>query len=258
MAKTIKIIGVGAGDPSHVTMQAVEALNTVDVFFLMEKGPSKDELLALRREVCRRYIRPDRTYRFAEGTTPERDRGAADYLAAVDDLNDRKGAAVERLIAEEMADGECAGYLAWGDPALYDSTIRIIRTIAERGRHDIVWEVIPGVSSLQALTARHKVTLNSIGRPVLITTGRRLAADGFPAGTDSVAVMLDAENSFLAFRDDPSVEIYWGAYVGAANEILIAGPVAEVADEIVRRRAEARAANGWIMDSYLLRRAARP
>jgi len=35
---------------------------------------------------------------------------------------------------------------------------------------------------------------------------------------------------------------------------LISGKLKDVAGEIERTRAEARLANGWIMDSYLLRR----
>ena len=43
--KKILIIGIGAGNPDYVTMQAVNALNQVDVFFIMDKGPSKAKLL---------------------------------------------------------------------------------------------------------------------------------------------------------------------------------------------------------------------
>ena len=65
--------------------------------------------------------------------------------------------------------------------------------------------------------------------------------------------MLDADCAFRRFADEP-VDIYWGAYVGTQDEILIAGAVAEVMDEIERVRAEARERKGWIMDTYLLRR----
>ncbi|HTE80822.1 MAG TPA: SAM-dependent methyltransferase, partial [Reyranella sp.] len=50
--KKILIIGIGAGDPDFVTMQAVKALNTVDVFFILEKGAAKDGMMELRREIC--------------------------------------------------------------------------------------------------------------------------------------------------------------------------------------------------------------
>jgi precorrin-6A synthase len=50
-------------------------------------------------------------------------------------------------------------------------------------------------------------------------------------------------------------EIFWGAYTGMPEEILISGKLKDVAGEIERVRAEARTANGWIMDTYLMRRA---
>jgi precorrin-6A synthase len=46
----------------------------------------------------------------------------------------------------------------------------------------------------------------------------------------------------------------WGAYLGTDDEVLVAGPLTEVRDEILRLRRDKRAAKGWIMDIYLLRR----
>jgi len=234
-----------------VTIQAVNALNRVDTFFIMDKGEEKAKLIELRREICRRYIRNDR-YRFVEADSPEWSRKTDDYQATVGNLNRDKQAIFERLIGAALKDGECGAFLIWGDPILYDSTIRILDAIARGGRHDFEFEVIPGISSIQALAAKHKTTLNSIGQPVEITTGRRLA-EGFPEKVDSVVVMLDAENTYRRFLGQ-DIDIYWGAYVGTSDEILISGKLDDVADEIQRVRTEARAANGWIMDTYLLRR----
>jgi precorrin-6A synthase len=157
-----------------------------------------------------------------------------------------------------MADDETAGILVWGDPMLYDSTIRNIEAIAAGGRHQIEYDVIPGITAVQALAARHKIPLNRIAESVALITGRKLA-EGFPPGIDSVAVLLDGEDTFRRFADADvhgDMEIYWGAYLGTPDEILIAGKVADVAHEIHRRRAEARRANGWIMDTYVMRRPA--
>jgi precorrin-6A synthase len=232
-------------------MQAVKALNQADVFFVMDKGPAKAKLIELRKEICRRYI--DGTdYRFVDATSPEWERGTEDYRSTIDDLNRDKQAVFERLIAEELADGECGAFLVWGDPTLYDSTIRIVGAIAAGGDHDLDYDVIPGISSIQALAARHKTTLNRIGQSVEITTGRQIAA-GFPETADSVVVMLDAAGAYRQFSDQ-DIDIYWGAYVGTPDEILVSGRLTDVADDIDRRKAEARQANGWIMDSYLLRR----
>lgn len=249
--KNILIIGIGAGDPGFVTMQAVDALNRTDVFFLLEKGPNKTQLIELRQEICRRYIRGN-GHRFVDATSPEWARDAEDYLATVDGLNRDKQALFERLISEEMSDGECAAFLVWGDPTLYDSTIRIVEMIASSGRHQLDYEIIPGISSIQALAAKHKTTLNRIGQSVEITTGRRIA-EGFPDHADSVVVMLDRGDTYKRFADQ-DIDIYWGAYVGMPAEILVAGKLKDVAGDIERIRAEARRANGWIMDSYLMRR----
>lgn len=250
--KKILIIGIGAGNPDYITMQAVKALNRTDVFFLMDKGQSKDKLIDLRRDICQTYIRADHPYRFAEAECPERVRGDIDYTTAVKDLNRDKQATFERMINEEMADGETGAFLAWGDPALYDSTIRILQAILAEGRCTFEFEVIPGITSVQALAAQHKVPLNRIGRSLEITTGRRLAA-GQASDADTLVVMLDAEDSYRTLADQ-DMDIYWGAYLGTPDEILISGKVAEVAEQIETVRKAARQANGWIMDTYLLRK----
>jgi precorrin-6A synthase len=249
--KHIKIIGIGAGDPDYLTLQAVNALNAVDVFFLLDKGADKETLVDFRREICRRHVK-DRPHRFVDATSPDWDRASDAYRATIDGLNRDKRAVFERLIGEAMADGECGGFLVWGDPALYDSTIRIVSEIAASGAHDIAFEVIPGISAAQALTARHKTPLNRIGGAVQITTGRRLA-EAFPEDVDSVVVMLDARTAFTHYVDQ-DLEIFWGAYLGTPDELLISGTLADVADDITRTRAEAREKHGWIMDTYLLRR----
>ena len=151
-----------------------------------------------------------------------------------------------------MSDGECGAFLVWGDPSLYDSTIRILEAIEKTGNHAFDYEVIPGISSVQALAARHKVPLNQIGRSVEITNGRGIA-EGFPDHVDSVVVMLDSQDTYRKLAGE-NLDIYWGAYVGTPDEILISGKLHEVADDIVRVRAEARSKHGWIMDTYLLRK----
>ncbi|WP_316149449.1 precorrin-6A synthase (deacetylating) [Cupriavidus sp. BIC8F] len=249
--KRILIIGIGAGDPDYLTIQAVNALNQADVFFVMDKGVAKEKLIALRREIIERYA-TTRSYRIVEATSPERQREGIGYLNAVEALNRSKQEVFEHLIADELQDGECGAFLVWGDPSLYDSTMRIIEEIDRSGRHAFEYEVIPGISSVQALAAKHRIALNTIGQPVEITTGRRLA-EGFPAKVDSVVVMLDAQNAFREVVDE-DLDIYWGAYVGTPDEILVAGKLREVADEIERVRAAAREQHGWIMDTYLLKR----
>jgi precorrin-6A synthase len=155
------------------------------------------------------------------------------------------------MIGTELADGQTGAFLVWGDPTLYDSTLAILDDITARG-FELDIEVIPGVSSVSALVARHRVALNQVGKPVQITTGRRLA-DAWPSDVDDVVVMLDARTAFTQHVAEDAT-IHWGAYIGTPDEILISGPLSEVADQIVAARAEVRERKGWVMDTDLLRR----
>ncbi len=247
--RKILIIGIGAGDLDYITVQAINALNEVDVFFIIDKGEEKDELVALRKELCRRYVE-DQSFRIVEAPDPERDRKADAYTSAVEDWYEKRAQIFERMMAEELAEDGCGGILVWGDPTLYDSTIRTIELIKARNRVAFNYKVIPGISAVQALVAAHRLPINRIGEAIHITTGRRLA-EGLPMGVTNAVVMLDSRNAFLTV--DPEAEIYWGAYLGTKSEILISGKLKDVARRIVEARAEARAAKGWIMDTYLLR-----
>lgn len=249
--KQIIVIGVGAGDPDHVTIQAVNALNRVDVFFVLDKGEVKQELVELREEILARFA-PDRDYRVVVGRDPERDRTSAAYVESVDDWRRRRADVCAQLISAELGEDQIGAFLVWGDPSLYDSTLAILDDILDRGELSFDVEVIPGISSVSALAARHRTGLNQVGRPIQITTGRRLAKN-WPDDVDDVVVMLDAQTAFTAHTDE-NADIYWGAYLGTPDELLVSGPLAEVADEIVKVRAEARERKGWIMDTYLLRR----
>ena len=250
MKRKVLIVGIGAGNPEHITMQAVAALNAANVVFIPTKGAEKADLAELRRTICARFIAGDKPSRLVEFEVPTRDAANPDYEAGVGDWHDAVQQAYERLLGEALGAGETGAFLAWGEPALYDSVLRIFERIAAKGALELDYEVVPGISSMQALAAAHKLPLNRIGESVLITTGRKLA-EGFPENADSVVVMLDGQCAFR--RADPDTEIYWGAYLGTADEILIAGRLGDVAQEIERVRAEARARKGWIMDTYLLR-----
>lgn len=248
--RRLLVIGIGAGDPSLVTVQAVEALGEVDTFLVFDKGEMKADLAVVRQEVLRRFATA-KPFRVVEVQDPVRD-ARLPYDQAVARWHLERVAMIERVLLAEVADGECVGILVWGDPSLYDSSLRIIDQVIARGRVAIEHTVVPGISSVQLLAARHRISLNRIGRSVLITTGRTLRL-GLAEGVDDVVVLLDGETSFLDLLGH-GFEIFWGAYLGSADEILIAGLLDEVADEIVHVRREARRRKGWIFDIYLLRR----
>ena len=238
----ILVIGIGAGDPDYLTVQAVDALNRVDVFFIPDKGAEKVALRRLREQILERFI--ERGYEEVGVESPPRRAAGDDYRGSVDEWHAALTANYQTLFDRHLTDDKVGGFLVWGDPMLYDSTLRIMEKL------DVEVEVIPGITAIQALAARHKIAINRIGEPVLVTTGRK-ALQGLPEGVDSV-VMLDGDQAFAQVPGD--YDIFWGAYLGTKEEILLSGRLSDVKDEIEKTRAEARARNGWIMDTYLLRR----
>jgi precorrin-6A synthase len=246
---TLDLIGIGTGNPEHVTLAAIRAMRAADLILLPRKGADKADLADLRRQICAVHLSD--LSRVVEFDLPVRD-GRRDYLVAVNDWHDAIAAVWAREIATHLPGGGRVALLVWGDPSLYDSTLRIAARLGAGGM-TLTTRVVPGVTSLSVLTAAHAIPLNTLGAPVLITTGRRLRDGGWPEGAEAVAVMLDSGGAFTAIRSE-GVHIWWGAYVGMPQEALIAGPLAEVAEQIVQTRAALRAEHGWIMDIYLLHR----
>jgi precorrin-6A synthase len=243
----IRVIGIGAGHPEQITVQAINAIRQTDVLFITDKGADKDDLARFRREIIERYA-PDRKYRTVLIDDPLRDRNPSDYQAAVATWHEQRAATYAALFREHLKPTETGAFLVWGDPSLYDSIIRILETV--RARVEFEFDVIPGITSIQALTASHRIPLNQIGAPVHITTGRLLASN--PPTADTV-VLLDGECAFNTVKDDVT-QIYWGAYLGTPDEILLSGKLSEMSARIQQTRAAERQRKGWIMDTYLLRK----
>jgi precorrin-6A synthase len=253
--RELLVIGMGPGHPDQITVQAVQALNRTDVFFRIDKGDAKSGLNEAREEILRRHVtRPG--YRVVDIPEPARDRSpsltADGYAEAVADWHAARAARIARAIEEELGPDGVGAFLVWGDPSVYDSMLRIVDRVLELGPVDFGVTVIPGVTSVQALAAAHRIPLNRVGEPIHITPARRLAG-GLPDGLDSAVVMLDRGFAAAEFTE-PGLSVFWGAYLSTPDEVLIAGPLAEVAGQISETRAELRQRHGWIMDSYLIRR----
>lgn len=235
----IRVIGIGC-HPDHLTAEARSALASCDYVVAAAKSED-DALLAFRAEVCARagvelVVVPD----------PERDRGStdagpADYPGAVSAWHAARADAWGAVIRER---GGTAGFLVWGDPSLYDSTIRVVRSLG------MAYDVVPGLSAPQLLAARHRIVLHEVGRPLLVTTGRRLLSDA--RDHDNLVVMLDGGLACSRLAGD--WQVWWGANLGTGSERLVEGRLADVLPTIGAARVEARAEAGWVMDTYLLRR----
>jgi precorrin-6A synthase len=234
----IHVVGFGMG-PQHVTPEAAAALRSCD-YVLAAAKRDDDPLLAIRRAVCAEY-----GVELVAVPDPERDRvstgsttDGVGYDRAVRDWHAARVAAYRAVI--EARPG-AVGFLVWGDPALYDSTIRVVEQLDED------FDVIPGISAPQLLAARHRIVLHEVGRPVHVTTARRLS-EAVAAGQRTIVVMLGAEPALDGLA---GWRIWYGANLGAPGEQLLTGRVGEV--DLIGARARARARDGWVMDVSMLR-----
>lgn len=258
MTRHLDLIGIGPGNPEWLTVAAVHAIRDLDVLFVVIKEHDVDDLVEFRREILRRYrLESDGPLRIVELQDPPRPwQSAPDYKKAVATWRRQRLEQWTRAVEDGLGDGERGGFLVWGDPGLFESTLAIVKkmlvAVEADGGVPIELEVIPGISSSLSLASRHQIPLNRQGRALQISPAR-LLADGMPKEVDDVIVMLDGRRTF-SLIDPTGLDIYWAAYIGTPEEILISGDLAEVRDEILRARAEAEERLGWVFDTYLLRR----
>lgn len=237
------LIGIGTGNPGHVTLEGRDALRNAACVLIPRKGSGKEDLAHLRHEILRAA---DATAKVIEFDMPVRDE-ALPYGERVERWHDEIALRWQAAL-RDAPEGPVA-LLVWGDPGLYDSTLRIAGRLSPQP----TIRVVPGITALQALTSAHAIPFNTVNGPVVVTTGRQLRDNGWPSGAETAVVMLDGQCSFQLLRQD-GLYIWWGGFLGMPEQILDHGPLDDVSDRIVATRAAARAEHGWIMDTYLLRR----
>jgi precorrin-6A synthase len=236
----VRLLGVGMG-PRHVTVEVAAALRDADYVVAASKS-DQDELLAIRQAIC-----DEHGVELVPVPDPLRDRDPVDYPATVAGWHDARAAAYAEVI---RARGGTAAFLVWGDPSLYDSTIRVVERVAsEVGAQ---WDVLPGVSAPSVLAARHRIVLHEVGDPVHITSARRLP-EALAAGQTNIVVMLGTAADLMGIAGLADWSIWWGANLGTDSEELVTGRVGDVLPELDAARARAKATAGWVMDAYLLR-----
>jgi precorrin-6A synthase len=252
------LVGMGAGGLDQVTVEGVAGLRSCTAVVVPDKGEGADadtdDLVRLRAALLERHA-PEAV--LVTVPDPPRDRSphtGTSYRDAVDAWHEARARAFRTAIEQAVPDGGTVGFLVWGDPAFYDSTIRVLDRILATGA-DLVYDVVPGVGAISVLAARHRVVLNTVGSSVTVTTGRRLLTD-VAGGADNLVVMLDGGLT-CAELDGAAWDIWWGADLGTPDEALVAGRLVDVLPEIEAARAAVRTARGWVMDTYLLRRVGR-
>lgn len=247
----VRVLGVGMG-PQHVTAEVADALRCADYVLAAEKS-ADDQLLALRRRIVEAYPGPEGPAEVVAVPDPQRDRSpelsAGGYQTAVSDWHDARAAQYATLLAQR---GGTAAFLVWGDPSLYDSTIRILEKVRALGV-GLDYDVLPGISAPQLLAARHRIVLHDVGQPVHVTTGRRLS-EAVAAGQNNIVAMLNPPPERLDFTGLADWTLWWGANLGAPGEHLVSGKIADVLPEVASARAAAQQTDGWVMDVYLMRK----
>ncbi len=241
----IFLIGMGTGNPEHLTMEGIKTLKKMDLILLPKKNNQKKELLNIRKHICKTILK--KKTRIKEYNIPSRTQ-KKNYRESVNIWHQKISENIFKIIKKKQSEKNKLGFLIWGDPALYDSTLRIISNLKIKYK----LKIISGISSIQALTSAHSISLNEIGESVLVTTGRKLKEEMFK-NSKSVLVFLDGEYSFK-FLDLKHYYIWWGAYLGMKKQILIKGRLSEVYKKIISRKKKAQTVNGWIMDTYLLKK----
>ncbi len=242
--RQVLVIGMGAGSPNHMTLEAVAALKQADVVLALDKGDEKADLLSVRREILSAH---HSQVPLVTVIDPPRDRDPENYREEVLRWHDRRAQVLEEALLTHTGPDGVAAFLVWGDPSLYDSTLRIL----DRFSTPIAITVIPGITAVQALTAAHAILLNRIGEEIVITTGRNLTKAA-NKNCNNCVVMLDGGAAWLTAAT-PTTYMWWGAYLGTDKQVLKKGYVAEIGEEVATLKAELKARHGWIMDIYLLR-----
>lgn len=253
MSRQLNLIGIGAGDPDWVTFAAAKAITELDVLFVVRKEDDLDDLVQARRVVVERHrSEPLRIVEFQDPPRPWQT--TPDYPQAVARWRAQRQEQWGQALAGSLADGQIGGFLVWGDPSLYESTLAIAHELVRLAPAEspVELRVIPGISSVLALAAAHQIPLNRQGRALQISPAR-LLTNGMPAEVDDVVVMLDGKQTFASI-DPTGLDIYWGAYLGTTDQLLISGSLSEVRNQILQTRAAAAAEKGWMFDTYLLRR----
>jgi len=251
MRVKIYLIGIGLGNPKHITAEAIDALRLCDLIIIGEKKETKSELANLKKEITLAQIDSEKT-KISSFSFPERQVNEPFYKDAVldwhSDIANLWADIILKFLNKNFKNETTIGIPVWGDPSLYDSTLRIGEKVKKKIENSSL-QMISGISSPHVLTSSFGIPFNEIAEPVMITTGRKLREDGWPKEVGTIYVMLDGDCSFASL-DEPNLYIWWGAYLGLDREILLEGKLEEIKNNIIELRQKLRNKFGWIMDIY--------
>lgn len=159
MIGTFTGVGTGPGDPSLMTLKAVEVIRTSGVLALPVSDPGLEEpVLASDRE--ERYLENCTAWQIALGAVPEAEDKRKLLLPMpmlkdrkrLDEIHDRDADAVVAFLEQ----GVDVAFLTLGDPTVYSTCMYLHQRLKSRGYPTAV---VPGITSFTAAAARMDMPL---------------------------------------------------------------------------------------------------
>ncbi|MER5839148.1 precorrin-2 C(20)-methyltransferase [Streptomyces prasinus] len=173
-------VGLGPGDPSLMTVRAVEVIAGADVIAYHSARHGR----SIARSIAAKHIRADHVEEpLVYPVTTETTDHPGGYQGAMDDFY----AEASARLAAHLDAGRTVAVLAEGDPLFYGSYMHMHKRLADR--YDT--EVIPGVTSVSAAAARLGTPLAE-GEEVLTILPGTLPEEELTArlaATDAAVVM---------------------------------------------------------------------
>ncbi|MFD6415084.1 precorrin-2 C(20)-methyltransferase [Streptomyces sp. NPDC060194] len=173
-------VGLGPGDPSLMTLRAVEAIAGADVIAYHSARHGR----SIARSIAAAHIRPDHVEELlVYPVTTEISDHPGGYQGAMDEFYTEAAA----RLAVHLDAGRTVAVLAEGDPLFYGSYMHMHKRLADR--YDT--EVVPGVTSVSAAAARLGTPLAE-GEEVLTILPGTLPEEELTArlaATDAAVVM---------------------------------------------------------------------
>jgi precorrin-2/cobalt-factor-2 C20-methyltransferase len=152
-------VGVGPGDPELMTLKASRILSQVPVIFVPKKAEQGESIA----ESIVGNLSPRIEPKIVGLVLP--------MLRDREQLADYWRKAVESMW-QYLKNGEDCAFVNVGDPLLYGTFVHILETV-KKNHPEIVVEVIPGISSINAAAARAMVPLASNDERIAIISGNR-------------------------------------------------------------------------------------